>query len=167
MWEETSPRLGLPLLHAGQAQKELSHNEALARIDIAAQAVAISAGAVAPPADPEPGQCWILAAAPEGDWAGHAHAIAGWTDGGWRFVPPREGMRAWVVEARAFAQFLEGEWGIGRLHGRLFVDGEQLVGPRGAAIADPSGGEAIDVEARAAIAAVLAALRAHGLIGTG
>lgn len=48
---------------------------------------------------------------------------------------------------------------------RLLVGGEQVVGARGSAIADPAGGATIDGEARAAVAAVIAALRTHGLIG--
>jgi hypothetical protein len=46
------------------------------------------------------------------------------------------------------------------------VAGNQVVGARGAAIADAAGGAVIDVEARAALNALLAALRpaGHGLI---
>ena len=46
----------------------------------------------------------------------------------------------------------------------LNIGGQQVVGARGAAIAAPAGGTAVDVEGRAAISAILAALRSHGLI---
>jgi hypothetical protein len=46
------------------------------------------------------------------------------------------------------------------------VGGQQVVGSQAAAIASPSGGATVDAEARTAIDAILAALRAHGLIGT-
>jgi hypothetical protein len=41
-----------------------------------------------------------------------------------------------------------------------------VVGPRQAAVAAPSGGTVIDAESRTALVAILAALRAHGLIAT-
>lgn len=44
------------------------------------------------------------------------------------------------------------------------VDGVQVVANRGAAVADVTGGATIDAEARTAINALLARLRAHGLI---
>ena len=46
----------------------------------------------------------------------------------------------------------------------LFVEGEQVVGSRGAAIASPSGGATIDAEVRTAVSQILGALRTHGLI---
>lgn len=46
----------------------------------------------------------------------------------------------------------------------LSVSGNQVVGARGAAVADAAGGATIDAEARAAINALLARVRAHGLI---
>jgi hypothetical protein len=46
----------------------------------------------------------------------------------------------------------------------LVIGGNQVVGPRAAAIDSPADGAVIDVEARAAIAAILDALRQHGLI---
>ena len=163
----TTPRLSLPLLAPGQAQKEMSHNEALARLDLAAQAAVIAVGTNISPTGPEPGQAWIVGTEPEGEWTGQAGAIAGWTEGGWRFLSPREGMRAWVAEGAGFALFTSGAWKIGNAHGRLIVDGEQVVGPRAGPIAEPAGGATIDAEARAAIASILAAIRGHGLIDSG
>jgi len=46
----------------------------------------------------------------------------------------------------------------------LFIDGEQVVGTRAAAIAAPSGGAIVDTEARAAVSQILEGLRQHGLI---
>jgi len=48
----------------------------------------------------------------------------------------------------------------------LKVQGTSVVGARGAAVADPSGGATVDTEARAALNALLARLRTHGLIAT-
>lgn len=160
---EPTPRLALPLLEPGQAQKEMFHNEALALLDIAVQAAA-SGPIDTPPTAPEPGQCWIVGASPEGEWAGHAQELAGWSDAGWRFVAPREGMHLWLAASRGPARFVDGEWRMGAAYGKLFVEGQQVVGSRTAAIPEPDGGLVVDGEARAAIVALLEALRAHGLI---
>jgi hypothetical protein len=142
-------------------------NEALARLDAAVQPSAVAGGLDAPPAAPVPGQCWIVGSAPTGGWAGQANALAAWTDDGWRFVAPVDGMTVWV-EADALRWRWQGAaWAVGEIVGRsVSIDGVAVVGAQAAAIADPDGGAVIDDEARAAIAAVLAALRSHGLIAT-
>jgi len=165
MSEERSPRLALPLLQPGQAQKEQDHNEALARLDLAVQPAVQAVGVDAPPAAPEEGQCWIVGAAPTGDWAGKSAMLAGWTAGGWRYVAPVEEMVAWSLADRRAVRFDAGRWRAGEVRAtRLLVDGEQVVGARRGAIPDPAGGTTVDGEARGALLQVLAALRGHGLI---
>jgi hypothetical protein len=163
---DVTARWVLPLLHAGQAQKEMTHNEALARLDALLHPRVVAAGLNIPPADPEPGEGWIVGTAPTGAWAGEANALAAWSDGGWIFVTPSDGIQIWVTDTAEFAQFLDGAWAPGRLNGKVFVGGKQVLGPRRSAIPDPLGGSIVDPEARAAIIAVLAAMRAHGLIET-
>lgn len=160
-------RWALPLIDAGQAQKEVTHNEALLAIDLLVQAGVVAAGANDPPAAPAPGQAWIVGGAPTGAWAGRADAIAGWTAGGWRFLTPCEGAQVWS-EADGFAwRFRAGAWERGRVRAAaLLVDGLPVVGARRAAIATPAGGTSVDAEARAAVSAILAALRGHGLIAS-
>jgi hypothetical protein len=165
MMSETTARLGLPLLAAGQAQKELFHNEALTRIDALLHGCVIAAGANDPPADPEPGQAWIVGSAPSGAWAGQAGAIAAWSDGGWRFVAAAEGMELWLSDERLPCRRVGGEWIAGVIHAsEVRIEGDQVVGSRAPAIADPAGGTTADAQARSSISAVLAALRHHGLI---
>lgn len=162
---ETSDRLALPLLQAGQAQKEMYHNEALALLDLAVQACVESVGLDAPPLAPVPGQCWIVGAAPTGEWAGHAHALAGWTSGGWRYVSPLEGLAAWSRADGAIARFVGGSWVAGRLSGhQVVIDGVPVVGAQAAPVDTPAGGSTIDAEARTTISAILTVLRGHGLI---
>src|SRR3546814_6332332 len=98
MTEDVTPRFGFPYLYAGQAQKEVFHNEALILADLLVQAYAKSADQMVPPQTPAPGECWIVGDAPSGDWAGWAGALACWTHGGWRFVSPRPGMRVRVED---------------------------------------------------------------------
>jgi hypothetical protein len=85
-----SPNLGLPYIDTGQAQKEVTHNTALATLDILAQATAINASTTAPPGAPTDGQAWIVGVGATGAWAGKDRQIAAWF-GGWRFYPPKEG----------------------------------------------------------------------------
>ena len=79
---DTTARLALPFLAAGQAQKEMTHNEALARLDLVVDATVEAVGLMTPPASPLPGQAWVTGAAPTGDWMGQANALAGWTESG-------------------------------------------------------------------------------------
>ncbi|TXC72150.1 DUF2793 domain-containing protein [Sphingomonas ginsenosidivorax] len=164
---ETSARLGLPLLQPGQAQKELTHNEALTLLDLAVQAGVVAVGVNVPPASPVVGQAWVVGNAPTGVWSGHAQALAGWTEGGWRFVAAREGMAVWSIAGARETRFVDGAWRVGMLTGSgVTIDGIRVVGPQHAAIAGPISGSVVDAEARAVIGAMLAALRAHGLIAS-
>ncbi|MEG3181974.1 DUF2793 domain-containing protein [Sphingomonas sp. LT1P40] len=162
-----SARFGFPLLSAGQAQKEVSHNEALTLIDTLVQSCVESIGNNVPPADPVPGQSWIVGTSPEDEWDGEADSLALWTSGGWRFVAPREGMAVWVAQESLCARHTGGAWQLGITPvASVMIDGEQVVGGRETAIEDPDGGGVTDIEARVAITAILDALRSHGLIDT-
>jgi hypothetical protein len=163
----TTARLAMPLIQPGQAQKELYHNEALLVADAAVQASVAAVGLDAPPANPAAGACWIVGSAPTGAWAGRAQALAAFTATGWRFVVPREGFAVWDAATRTVARYVEGTWDRGGVRGnRLVIGGRQVVGPQGPAVADPTGGATADPEARAAVAAILAVLRSHGLIAS-
>ncbi len=162
---DSSARFGLPFLVPGQAQKDVTHNEALALIDAVLGACAEAAGADAAPPSPIVGQCWIVGPAPTGAWAGNAHALAVWTDGGWRFLPAVEGMRAWLKDEQLWATFIDDAWAVGDERvTNLIVGGDPVVGIRQPAVTPPIGGGVIDAEARSAIAAIIARQEAHGLI---
>lgn len=164
----TTARLDLPMLVPGQAQKEMTHNEALARLDLAVQACAISVGLEEPPTSPEPGQCWILGANPTGDWLGNPHRLTSWSENGWRFLQPFPGLLVWLLDDNTFAQWDGVTWVKGKISAAtIAVNGVQVVGPRQPAIANPVGGATVDVEARMAIDDILSALREHGLVDNG
>ncbi len=160
---ERSTRFGLPFILPGQAQKEVFHNEALAALDGLVHP-AVKGTAAAPPANPDEGACWIVAAGASGDWAGQAGRLALRTAGGWRFLPPVPGMSVWD-EGAGHARFWSGTaWSDGKLPvAGIVVAGKQVVGTRLAAVPTPSGGTTIDVEARATVAALIVALKTHGL----
>ncbi len=141
---ETS-RWKLPLLAVNQLQKEVTHNEALTLVDLLLAIAVAGAPQNAPPTAPEVGQCWLIGPAPTGDWAGRAGQIAGWTSGGWRWIDPPLGLTVRAADGRIFTLGAAG-WSA----------------PPG--IAEPSGGSVVDSSARAAITAVIQALRSQGLL---
>lgn len=140
-----TPRFGLPMLFSGQSQKEVTVNEALLSADILLH-TAIEAVITSPPAGPTSGQCWLVGTGATGGFAGQSDRIAAWSEGGWRFVAPRDGMRAFDLSASAHRIYSGGTW--------------HLI----AAPAAPSGGSVIDAQARTAISGILAALRTGGII---
>lgn len=127
--------------------------------------VAESATLTAPPASPAPGCCYLVATGGTGDWAGKDGMLAGFSDGGWRFIAPVEGMR--IVD-RASGELIEhrgGAWEFGIFRAVEYqVGGVTVIRQRQPAIADPTGGSVIDIQSRAAIASILSMLRTHGLI---
>ena len=102
---ETSPRLALPYLQPSQAQKHVTHNEALERLDLLTQLVVQGFDVTTPPTEPTAGLAYALGNAPTGAWAGHPWELALHTGSGWLFVPPSEGWQAWGLaeeEARVW-----------------------------------------------------------------
>ncbi len=162
---QQTDRFALPLLAAAQAQKEITHNEALLLVDALVQPVVVAVAPATVPALPVVGQCWIVGTGATGSWAGHDGAIAAWTQGGWRFVAPAEGMSTWSIADGATVRRQGAAWVVGALTAKtLSVQGVQVVGSQAAAIVAPTGGTVIDVQARATVTLMLATLRSHGLI---
>lgn len=160
---DATPRLQLPFLSVGQAQKEVTHNEALSRLDICMQAV-VEDQLDAPPQVPEVGQCWLVGSNPQGAWTDHGDAIAQWTVGGWRFVTPFDGFTIWMRASGLRWSRESGVWSTSLAASSLRIDGKQVVGAQQGAISFPIGGNVQDTEARASIALIIASLAAHGLI---
>ena len=93
---ETTTNLELPYILPSQAQKHVTHNEALQRLDALTQLTVI-ASLSTPPSDPQEGSCFDIAASPTGAWAGKAGRLAFRQDGDWIFIAPRQGWRGWFL----------------------------------------------------------------------
>jgi hypothetical protein len=143
LFDTASPRFGLPLLFAAQAQKEAFVNEAHALAD-ALLPCAIEGETASPPSAPADGENWLVAAPATGDWAGRDGMLACRQAGNWLFVAPRDGLRV-LDRASGQERRFFGGW-------RMAVD-----------IAEPTGGMVVDAEARAAISQLIAALRVAGI----
>lgn len=164
---ESTPRWAMPLLHSGQAMKELFHNEALTIVDMLVGGRVESADVAAPPLSPEAGQCWIVGGPATGAWEGREGELAGWSEGGWRFVSPGSGLRVFVADRDHAMQHDGSGWRDDPVRSDgLFIADAKVVGAQLSAISDPVGGATTDMEARDAILAILSALRTHGLIAS-
>lgn len=108
MTEQTT-RLELPYILPSQAQKHVTHNQALQRLDAITQMVILSERATAPQTSDE-GDCFLIAQAATGDWAGKSGRLAFRQDDGWTYISPREGWLAWFAEASNLKLFQNGTW---------------------------------------------------------
>lgn len=95
MLQETTLNLQLPLMQAAQAQKHVTHNEALQHMDALLGLRLEAVGQNTPPLTPVAGQVWAIGDTPEGAWSAHAGALALKLTEGWLFVPTKDGMLAW------------------------------------------------------------------------
>jgi len=98
MSDDASPRLGLPYLAAAQAQKHVTLNESLMRLDGLVQMAVESRAIAAQPGSPADGALYILPASATGAaWAGQpAGVVMRFEAGGWAALPVGEGALAWV-----------------------------------------------------------------------
>lgn len=87
--------LDLPLVLPAQAQKHVTVNEALARLDAVAQLRVVSAVVATPPEAAEDGSSYLVPEGAGDAWTGMAGRIAVRSNGGWVFLTPRAGWRAW------------------------------------------------------------------------
>lgn len=93
--------LRLPYLMAAQAQKHVTHNEALRSLDAVVQLAVEDRDLTDPPPAPADGARYLVAAAATGDWTGHEGEIAAYQDGAWMFHTAREGWIAWIADEDA------------------------------------------------------------------
>jgi len=95
----------LPLVQAAQAQKHVTVNEALLRLDTMAQLRLVSRTTAAPPASASEGTAFAIPAGATGMWAGRDGSLALWLNGGWEIVEARRGWRSWIEDEATSAVF--------------------------------------------------------------
>jgi hypothetical protein len=93
---DESPLLKLPYILPAQAQKHVTHNEALRLLDILVQLAVVSRSENGPPATPTPGDRYIVKGPATGAWAGQGTRIAFYGEAGWEFILPQPGWQAYV-----------------------------------------------------------------------
>lgn len=105
-----SPRLDLPYILPSQAQKHVTHNEALQRLDALVHLTLQATEAETPPSDPGAGEIHALGAAPSGAWDGQAGQLALWDGSGWQFLSPQDGWHGFVRPTGQMVVFDAGIW---------------------------------------------------------
>ncbi len=105
-----TPNLALPYILAAQAQKHVTHNEAIRALDCLVQLAVESRALTAPPPGPADGSRFVVGAAATGDWEGQSGKIAAFQDGAWAFYAPKEGWTAWVADEHTLIIFETGAW---------------------------------------------------------
>lgn len=106
----STPRFAFPYILASQAQKEVTHNEALIRLDALMQGSVRSRSLATPPGSPANGERWIVPSGATGAWAGQAGRIAHWNVNAWAFYVPATGWRYHVEDERLTVVWADGEW---------------------------------------------------------
>lgn len=106
---DATANLALPYLLPAQAQKHVTHNEALQRLDALVQLV-IAGTLSSPPANAAEGECYWTAAPAAGDWSGKEGRLAFRQDGSWIFMTPRSGWRAFDLQRGRLVVFSEDVW---------------------------------------------------------
>ena len=103
--------LGLPCIEGSQAQKHVTHNDALRILDTLVQLAVLDRDLTAPPGAPAEGERFIVKAGATGAWAGHDNAIAAWQDGAWIFSAPKTGWIAFVADEGTLLVWNGSVWG--------------------------------------------------------
>ena len=102
--------LQLPFIAPAQAQKYVTHNEALLRLDALVHLKAHSIQQFAPPASPREGECYIVPHSSESLWGGSPFDIATYQNNHWSYISPVEGWRCWISDIEALYIFHNGKW---------------------------------------------------------
>ncbi len=104
-----SPNLNLPYLAPAQAQKHVTHNEALRQLDAIVQ-LSVASVADTPPSSPENGDRVIIGTTPTGDFIDKPHQLAAFQDGAWEYFAPKTGWRAYVEDVGELRIFDGAVW---------------------------------------------------------
>ena len=105
----STPHLGLPYIDQGQAQKEVTHNQALKFLDGLVQLSVKDRTTTTPPSSPAEGDRWIIPSGATGVWAGKANQIALWTDAAWTYFVPLPGFVCFI-EAEGVVVYANSAW---------------------------------------------------------
>jgi uncharacterized protein DUF2793/endosialidase-like protein len=151
---DITPNLSLPYIAAAQAQKHVTHNEALRALDAIVQLTVLDKDLAAPPGSPAEGDRYIVAPSATGAWAGQERKVAAWQDGAWAFYAPHEGWLAWVGDEDALYSWSGTAWALAagslsnvvedanpKLGGDLDANGHNILFDNATGLIDDAGNE--------------------------
>ncbi|MFN7050773.1 MAG: DUF2793 domain-containing protein, partial [Gemmobacter sp.] len=110
MPEDGSTILSLPYILPAQAQKHVTHNEALRVLDLLVQLAVTSRQVTEPPGGLPDGARYIVPPGATGVFAGHVGKIALWEYSYWSFVPALPGWQAEVLDESIRVVFDGTDW---------------------------------------------------------
>jgi len=105
-----STHLKLPYILPGQAQKHITHNEAIAALDTLTQLAVLDRDLNAPPGAPDVNMRYIVGPTPTGDWAGMSGQVAAWDGAAWVFHAPAPGWLAFVLDENGLLAWSGSAW---------------------------------------------------------
>lgn len=103
-------QLGLPLVQPAQAQKHVTVNAGLARLDGLVQLTLVSRSVATPPVAASDGVCYGVPVGAVNEWSGRDGTVAIRTNGGWDFASPRRGWHALILDEGAMALHDGSSW---------------------------------------------------------
>lgn len=108
---DTTPHHDLPLLAASQAQKHVTHNEAITLIDGLLQLSVISRTQNTPPTNPSEGDRYLVGSSPTDEWLNQAGHLAFYVSSSWRYSVPQVGWFAWIEDEAIYLSYSGTDWG--------------------------------------------------------
>lgn len=107
-----TPRLALPYLLPNQAQKFVTHNEALSQLDTLTGLCLMSRTITTEPLAPDGGDVYVL---PDGASGTHwdnfsPGALVARIDDAWVEYPLTEGLLAWIADENQLVVYTDGDW---------------------------------------------------------
>jgi len=113
---EQSANLQLPYIMPSQAQKHVTHNEAIRMLDSVVQLAVVDRDLSAPPVSPADGDRYLVAVGGSGAWTSKDGSVAAWQDGAWAFLAPKAGWLAWIADENRLMGFDGTAWVDAALH---------------------------------------------------
>lgn len=105
-----TPNLILPYIMPSQAQKHVTHNEAIQTLDAVAQLAVKSCGLAEPPGLPADGDRYIPAPGASGAWTSWDLNVALYIDGAWTKLAPRPGWLCWIEDEGRLVKWNGSAW---------------------------------------------------------
>ncbi len=102
-------RLKLPYIMQAQAQKEVTHNQALNILDVLVNTV-VQSIIDTPPDKVNESDIYIVGDNPQGIFDGNANHLAQFSEGGWSFYQPLNYMEVMVIEQTQKFTFVNNAW---------------------------------------------------------
>lgn len=103
-------KLNLSYLVPEQAQKHVTVNESLSRLDLLVQMQVKENNKNSAPSSPAEGDGYIVGSSPTGDWAQQEGKLAFYQDKKWVFLTPKTGWRVWNNSDATLYVLHAGEW---------------------------------------------------------